>query len=129
MMFPYVAFVVIVSVLFGTPVEEVLVDKDRVVLGIASLQAGTLLLQTFWLPSFNPFYPLQQILYAVFRVTGQTDMAPLEKEKGKEEEKKADVVRSILSSLQMVVLPIAVAIVSAVAQYYVLKFYSASANS
>eukprot|EP01036_Dinobryon_divergens_P025048 gene25048-33560_t len=125
-----------VAAVLGVPSGSVSVDRDGVVLAIAAVQVLTLLLQTFWRPAFNPFSALHGLLYAVFRVQGpssSSSSSSSEKEKkgeGEGEEKPAgsgllEKGRMLLAGMRSVLLPVVVAAISAVAQYYLLRYYSA----
>ena len=129
-----------VAAVLGVPSGSVSVDRDGVVLAIAAVQVLTLLLQTFWRPAFNPFSALHGLLYAVFRVQGPSSSSSSsssspekEKEKkgeGEGEERPAgsgllEKGRMLLAGMRSVLLPVVVAAISAVAQYYLLRYYSA----
>ena len=112
---------------FGVPAGSVSVDRDAVVLAIAAVQVLTLLLQTFWRPAFNPFCALHGLLYAVFRVQGPSSSpSSTSKDKDKDKDSGAGL---LLEKVRVLLLPVAVAMLSAGAQYYLLRYYSAPSSA
>jgi len=107
----------------GSADSVVVVYRDVVVLAIAAVQVSALLLQTFGWPSFNPFAPLHRLLYAVFRVQGPSSLSSASSEKPGA----GAGLGSLLEQWRSVALPVAVAVLSAVAQYYLLRYYSSPA--
>ena len=113
---------------FGVPAGSVSVDRDAVVLAIAAVQVLTLLLQTFWRPAFNPFCALHGLLYAVFRVQGPSS-SPSSTSKDKDKDNKDSGAGLLLEKVRVLLLPVAVAMLSAGAQYYLLRYYSAPSSA
>ena len=105
--------------------ESFVINRDVVVMFIATVQIVSLLLQTFWRPSFNPFAPIHRLLYTILRAQG-----PVSSSVDKSSSFNLyDIAKSLYGTLSMVLVPVMVAVLSAAAQYYVLRYYSDATGS